>query len=119
MTLGEVIKEYRLSRDDEMSIRNFAIKSGLSASYICMLEKGIDQRGNVIAPTIQTIDKVAKAMNVSFDDVFNRLNGDVTVNSAEDDISQAEASIIQMYRSLSDNRKTDVFNYIKMLYDNE
>lgn len=117
MMLGEIIKKYRMSCEDEMSIRRFASLSGLSSSYVSMLERGTDQRGNVIVPTIQTIDKVAKTMNMSFNDLFNQISGEVIVNSTDDESTESE--LLSMYRKLKDNRKTDVFNYVKMIYDNE
>lgn len=106
-----------MSCEDEMSIRRFASLSGLSSSYVSMLERGTDQRGNVIVPTIQTIDKVAKTMNMSFNDLFNQISGEVIVNSTDDESTESE--LLSMYRKLKDNRKTDVFNYVKMIYDNE
>ena len=60
MTLGEIIKNFRLSSEEEMSIRRFAALSGLSAPYISLLE-----RDSSIIPTIKTINKVAQVMNVS------------------------------------------------------
>ena len=39
MTLGEIIKNFRLSSEEEMSIRRFAALSGLSAPYISLLER--------------------------------------------------------------------------------
>lgn len=119
MTLGEIIKKFRLSCEEEMSIRRFASLSGLSPAYVSMLERGTDQRGNVIAPTIQTIDKVAKTMNVSFNDLFNQISGNVIVNASDAERDNTEIELLSMYRKLTDNRKNDVFNYVKMLYDNE
>ena len=105
-TLGEIIKEYRNSHSEKISIRKFALMSGLSASYISMLEKGYDQRGNKISPTISTINAVAEAMNKSFDEVFNQLEGNVIVNESKFyDLAHDEKVLIENYRNLSDAEK--------------
>lgn len=81
-TLGEIIKDYR--NEHHLSLRDFASKCDLSFSYVSMLEKNKDPRGNPIVPTIATINKVAEAMNLSFEDVFYNLDGnaEIKVNSS-------------------------------------
>ena len=85
MTLGELIKQYRDEHSISMDL--FAQKTGLSKSYISMLERNKDPRGNEIAPSIETIFKVSKGINMSFDDVFRVLdqNQKVVLNSNYDD----------------------------------
>ena len=82
-TLGEIIKNFRMSKNPKISMDSFSDLSGLSKSYISMLERNRDPRGNPIIPTIETIDKVAHAMRVSFEDIFEQLDKDtlVRVNS--------------------------------------
>lgn len=85
-TLGDIIKKYRLSQNPELSIRKFAEKCNLSYSYISMLEKNKDPRGNAIIPTIATINKVAIAMDMDFDTLFNQLDSNylIKVNATPD-----------------------------------
>ena len=121
-TLGDVIKEYRLSREDTISIRTFASMSGLSPSYISMLEKGYDQRGNEIHPSINTIAIVADAIGISFDELFNQLDCKVIVNESVTNtstLSPDESAIIKMYRQLKKSRQKDIYDYTKMIYDKE
>ena len=71
-TLGEIINEYR--KTHKMSMDSFANKSGISKPYISMLEKNYNPKSKKkIVPTIDTIAKCAKAMNMEFDDLFNAL----------------------------------------------
>lgn len=78
MTLGDIIKSYR--KTNELSMDDFARVSGLSKTYISMLEKNINPKnGNEIVPTIETIGKAAKGMFMSFDELFNMLGDDTKV----------------------------------------
>ena len=78
MTLGDVIKRYRT--DNSLSMDAFAKKSGLSKGYIGMLEKNKHPKtGKEIAPSIEIIKKVADAIGRDFNDVFNELDGNVTL----------------------------------------
>lgn len=69
-TLGQLIKDYRQSHDN-MSLRDFAGKCGVSHSYIDKLEKGIDTRtGKPVVPTLDTIEKISKALNMPVEQVL-------------------------------------------------
>ncbi|SHI04008.1 helix-turn-helix domain-containing protein [Clostridium grantii] len=69
--LGQLIKDYRATND--LSLREFAKKSNVSHSYIDKLEKGFDNRtGKKVEPTIDTIEKISKAMNVSLEFVLTQ-----------------------------------------------
>ncbi|MDZ4422090.1 transcriptional regulator [Bacillus cereus] len=63
-TLGEIIKNYRLT--NKLSLRDFAQKCDVSHTYIDKLEKGVDSRtGKPVEPTLLVIEKIANAMNIS------------------------------------------------------
>lgn len=73
MKLGEIIKNYR--EKHELSLRGFANKCGLSYTYISMLENGKDYRtGKPIAPTLDTVKYVSKAMNLPIEDLLKMLD---------------------------------------------
>lgn len=73
MILGDLIKEYR--EKNEMSLRDFAKKCGLSHTYISALEKKYDIRtGKLIAPTLDAVKYIAKAMNISLDEFLKILD---------------------------------------------
>jgi transcriptional regulator with XRE-family HTH domain len=97
MKLGEIIKNYRTEND--ISMREFAKKADMSNAYVSMLEKGVDGRGKKIVPSIETINKVARACNMTFDALFNQLDGDfpVRVNS-QSNLTDNEALFIEAYR---------------------
>lgn len=72
MYLGELIKKYRT--ENKVSQRDFAKLCNLSHTYIAALEKNIDQRtGKPIAPTLDTVKYVAKAMNMQIETVLHLL----------------------------------------------
>jgi transcriptional regulator with XRE-family HTH domain len=97
MKLGEIIKNYRTEND--ISMREFAKMADMSNAYVSMLEKGVDGRGKKIVPSIETINKVARACNMTFDTLFNQLDGDfpVRVNS-QSNLTDNEALFIEAYR---------------------
>lgn len=73
MFLGEVIKKYR--EQNNLSLRAFASKCGLSYTYISMLEKNTDYRtGKPIAPTLDSVKYIATAMNIPIDDLLKMLD---------------------------------------------
>lgn len=95
MTLGDIIIEYRNNHD--MSMREFARKCNLSNSYVSMLERGFDGRGNPTVPSIETINSVAKGCDSTFDEVFNKLDYDYVV-CVNPTYSDEEKTIIEKYR---------------------
>ena len=82
MKIGDIIKEFRKEHGFSMDV--FSELCGLSKSYISMLEANKDSRGNEIAPSVETIAKVAEGMNISFEELFNKLdyNQKVRVNNS-------------------------------------
>lgn len=79
MTLGEVIKQYRI--ENRISMDDFAKVSGLSKGYISMLEKNKNPKtGNPITPSIDTYKNVAKGMHISIEELMNiTTNADVAL----------------------------------------
>lgn len=83
MFLGEVIKKYR--EEHNLSLRAFANKCGLSYTYISMLEKNTDYRtGKPIAPTLDSVKYISKAMNIPIDDLLKMLNDEQEFKLNED-----------------------------------
>ena len=109
MTLGDIIKDYRI--EHELSMDRFAEISGLSKSYISMLERNRDPRGNEIKPSIEVIDKVANAVKKPFEEVFNMLDNNVTVTvnstkkAVDTFISDEITSLIEAYEKADDEVK--------------
>lgn len=92
MTLGSIIKSYRLKHN--LSMDNFSERSGISKSYIALLEKDRHPKtGKSIAPSIQCIKQVADGMNMDFNILFSMLDGDVTINNKNVDPSKKSITI--------------------------
>lgn len=73
MTLGDILKQYRV--DNNISMDEFVKKSSLSKGYISMLENNINPRNNKpIAPTLPTIRKVAIGMNMDIDTLLKKID---------------------------------------------
>lgn len=78
MTLGDIIKDYRIAND--LSMDAFSAKSGISKAYISLLEKNKHPKtGKAIAPSIQCIKQAADGMNMDFNTLFAMLDGDVSL----------------------------------------
>lgn len=83
MTLGEIIKKYRL--DHEMSMDAFASKSGMSKAYISILEKNKHPKtGRPVTPSIHSIKQAASGMGMDFNVLFGMIDGDVSLSASED-----------------------------------
>lgn len=92
MTLGDIIKEYRASHEISMDV--FAERSGISKSYISLLEKNKHPKtGKPIVPSIQCIRQAAKAMNIDFNILFSRIEGNVILDENVNSSSQKGAII--------------------------
>lgn len=79
MFLGDLIKQYRTQ--NKISQRDFSKLCNLSHTYIAALEKNIDARtGKPIAPTLDTVKYVSKAMNMSVEDVLHLLEDEQEFN---------------------------------------
>ena len=83
MTLGDIIKEYRMSH--KLSMDAFSDKSGISKAYISLLEKNKHPKtGKAIAPSIQCIKQAADGMNMDFNTLFSMIDGDVDLKDESD-----------------------------------
>lgn len=81
MTLGDIIKEYRAVHS--LSMDAFSERSGISKAYISLLEKNKHpQTGKPIAPSIQCIKQAAEGMEMDFNVLFSRIDGNVTLNDS-------------------------------------
>ena len=74
--IGDFIKQYR----GDISLRDFAKKCDISHTHLDSIEKGYDPRtGKPIRVTVDTLKKIAKAMNMSINDLLIK-SGDVKVS---------------------------------------
>ena len=113
MQIGELIKKYR--NDHNLSLRGFAIKTGLSYAYIAILEKGIDSRTKQpTKPTLETIRCIAKGLNLSLEELLKILDDDYS----NDDEVNHDSSVIQIpllgriVAGYPEEMFTDIIDYI-------
>lgn len=74
MEIGKVVREYRYEHD--LTMQQFADLAGLSKGYISMLERGRHPQNNrEIVPSIETVHRLAIAMDMSIDALLQICNG--------------------------------------------
>lgn len=97
MILGDLIKEYRLKNN--LSLRDFAQKCGLSHTYISALEKNIDPRtGKPIAPTLDTVKYISKGMHLSIEEILKILDDEQEFKMNEEAPTfKNESAIVLIY----------------------
>lgn len=90
--IGNYIKKYR----GDMSLRTFAEKCGISHTHLDSIEKGYDPRtGKPVSVTIETLKKIAAAMNMSVNDLLLK-SGDVKL----EDLVYDNASYIDLVKTI-------------------
>lgn len=81
MEIGKIIKQYRDEHD--LTMQQLADRAGLSKGYISMLERGRHPQNNrEIIPSIDTVQKLAVAMNMTIDSLL-QLCGDQQIEIPE------------------------------------
>ena len=114
MRLGDIIREYRLKND--MSMGDFAKKSGISKPYVSMLESNKNSRdGKSIVPSITTLQKVSRAVNVSLNDLLRMLDGDQNINLKPDILDNEQVALLSGYNLLNDSEKKIIKDMINQL----
>ena len=84
MKLGQIVKEYRTKNN--MTMDTFAKRSGISKSYISMLEnEKRPSSGKEVVPSISIIKKAADGMRIDFEELFALMADEMV--SLDDDIS--------------------------------
>lgn len=121
MTLGEIVKAYRLEHG--MSQRQFASRSGLSNSYVSMLEQNMNSKnGQPIIPSLVAIKKVADAMCISVDSLLYQL-GETEIDLTEEPTAQIgdelDKEIIKLLRELPVETKESLLDLMRKVAKNE
>lgn len=110
MYIGEIILNYRNSFNPKMSQRAFASRTSLSPSYINTLEKIYNPKtGKPYSVTTDVAVELAKAMNMSIEDLLSKLNSDQEFIMNED---------INYCNSFCDNKQAfPLLGMVKAGYD--
>ena len=70
MTLSELLIKYR--REHGLSQRQMAAQCNLSTGYISLIEKTINpQTGKAMIPTLTVLNKLAKGLGITIDNLFS------------------------------------------------
>ena len=103
MTLGEFIKKYREEHD--LSQRAFGRLCGMSVQYVCNLERGLNNDGKKLSPTMATYAKVARGMGMSEAELLLSVDDTVDVNPQ---LSNREILLVHKFRGLDEDGKRAV-----------
>lgn len=116
MKLGNFVKTYR-KQHGNMSQRELAEICGLSNAIISMIEKGVNPSTDLpITPTLPTLKKLAKGMNITLDDLFDavdEMNVSLDKNPYTDEEKAEFFEFFESYRKLSDDNKANVKFYMQ------
>ena len=104
MKLGDIIKKYR--EDHGLSLRAFSYLSGVSNSYLSMLESGKHPRsGRPIVPTLTKLNQLADAMGLRVDDLIQEMDDMPVKIDGDCSLSPLEKQIIMRFRLLPDGER--------------
>ena len=110
MKLGELLKSYRT--EHKLSMDAFCELSDLTKGYISMLEKNEHPKSKKpIVPSYDTIEKIAKGMQISTEDLIDMLDDDqeIQINATPDLLSKSP--IQSIYDQLEPPRQGKVLTY--------
>ncbi|HFI0420467.1 TPA: helix-turn-helix domain-containing protein [Streptococcus suis] len=106
MILGDILKEFR--SQNKLSMDRFAELSGLTKGYISMLEKNQHPKTKkALLPTMETLEKVAKGMNIAVTDLIQKLddNQAIALTLTPAQFGQFKQSISQQAQFLDQTLK--------------
>ena len=117
MKLGELLKSYRT--EHKLSMDAFCELSDLTKGYISMLEKNEHPKSKKpIVPSYETIEKIAKGMQISVEGLIDMLDDDqeIQINATPPVLSKS--SIQTIYDQLAPPRQSKVLTYAeRQLYE--
>lgn len=118
MKLGELLKSYRT--EHKLSMDAFCELSDLTKGYISMLEKNEHPKSKKpIIPSYDTIEKIAKGMQISTEDLIDMLDDDqeIQINATPDLLSKSP--IQSIYDQLEEPRQEKVLTYAERQLDEQ
>ncbi|CAG6208717.1 cI repressor [Streptococcus pneumoniae] len=112
MKLGELLKSYRT--EHKLSMDAFCELSDLTKGYISMLEKNEHPKSKKpIVPSYDTIEKIAKGMQISTEDLIDMLDDDQEIQINATPALLSKSPIQTIYDELEPPRQGKVLNYAK------
>ena len=118
MKLGELLKSYRT--EHKLSMDAFCELSDLTKGYVSMLEKNEHPKSKKpIVPSYETIEKIAKGMQISVEGLIDMLDDDqeIQINATPPVLSKS--SIQTIYDQLRQPRQEKVLIYAERQLDEQ
>ena len=110
MKLGELLKSYRT--EHKLSMDAFCELSDLTKGYISMLEKNEHPKSKKpIVPSYDTIEKIAKGMQISTEDLIDMLDDDQEIQINATPSLLSKSPIQSIYDQLEPPRQSKVLTY--------
>lgn len=104
MKIEQIVKEYR--EEHNLSQRAFASLCGLSSTYIWYLEQGKNpQTGRPMQPSIPALNKIARAMGLTFDELMSKCDNMLVSLNDKDEIT---GLFLALFSQLNDAQKDAV-----------
>ena len=118
MKLGELLKSYRT--EHKLSMDAFCELSDLTKGYISMLEKNEHPKSKKpIVPSYDTIEKIAKGMQISTDDLINMLDDEQEIQINATPAVLSKSQIQSIYDELEPTGQRKVITYAEKLRDEQ
>ena len=118
MKLGELLKSYRT--EHKLSMDAFCELSDLTKGYISMLEKNEHPKSKKpIVPSYDTIEKIAKGMQISTDDLINMLDDEQEIQINATPAVLSKSPIQSIYDQLEPPGQRKVITYAEKLRDEQ
>lgn len=110
MKLGELLKSYRT--EHKLSMDAFCELSDLTKGYISMLEKNEHPKSKKpIVPSYDTIEKIAKGMQISTEDLIDMLDDDQEIQINATPSLLSKSPIQSIYDKLEPPRQGEVLTF--------
>ena len=110
MKLGELLKSYRT--EHKLSMDAFCELSDLTKGYISMLEKNEHPKSKKpIVPSYDTIEKIAKGMQISTEDLIDMLDDDQEIQINATPSLLSKSPIQSIYDQLAPPRQGKVLTF--------
>ena len=118
MKLGELLKSYRT--EHKLSMDAFCELSDLTKGYISMLEKNEHPKSKKpIVPSYDTIEKIAKGMQISTEDLIAMLDDDQEIQINATPTVLSKSPIQSIYDQLEPPGQRKVITYAEKLRDEQ
>lgn len=119
MTLGQLIKRYRT--DNDLTLKEFSAKSGISVAYISLLETGRQTHGKKVVPSLQMYYKCAAGMGITLNNLLEKIDDNEVVTLIQDPVERDRydrmSEIQAIFDQLPEGKQEELLAYAKWQLD--